>query len=217
MRALVFVSILGCGIGLLTACGADIDEDFFEEPTPVCSKTCQGCCSGETCFDGNQQTSCGSNGSKCAVCKGTTSCRGNAEKEMSCVFAAEALWRVQPVSAKIASQTPAGFDWDLGGSPPDVVAEVICPPSASPISIKTAEIESFTPQWTDSNVNCTTTSDALLAEPISIKLIDVDFDFNDDIASASYKLVQQDFENGRVEILLSDQKSTLTLQFFRLQ
>jgi hypothetical protein len=203
-------------MGLLTACGLEVDEPIIEEPTLACAQSCNGCCSGESCIaDGSQLNACGSKGVKCAVCKGTTSCRENAAKEMNCVLDSDALWQVRAVSAQVTNQTSTGFDWDPGGSPPDVIAELVCPPLTAPTVIKTSEVESFTPQWT--GLPCTTTSDALFKEPISIKLIDVDFDFNDDIASASYRVAQQDFEAGQIVIPLSDQKSTVTLQLIRKQ
>jgi hypothetical protein len=134
---------------------------------------------------------------------------------MVCILDREALWQVFPTAANISPLTPAGYDWDLDGSPPDVVVELVCPPSAAPVRIETPEVSSYTPQWT--GVNCTTTSDALLGEAISIRVTDVDVTFDDEVTSATYQVTSGDFETAVLVLQLPSQMGTLTLNLVRKQ
>jgi len=207
---------IGCSLLFAIACGPEFD-DPFEEPTPSCSQSCAGCCSGNECIEPSKQSfmACGSNGTKCAFCTGTTSCLESSTNQMACGLDKDLIWHVQPISASIAPQTPAGYDWDADSSPPDVVVMLTCPPKAvpNPAQPKTSEVSSFTPQWTDPG--CDATSDALLSESTLIKVLDVDVAFNDDIAIASYTFTEQNFEAGTVVLQLPDNKSTLTIRLVR--
>ncbi len=103
-------------------------------------------------------------------------------------------------------------DWDVDGSPPDVVVELRCPmPAGSPPLItRTEEVQSFTPQW--STGECDTLADAIIAQPIEVKVIDIDSFFDDEIGTSSYALTAADFEKGQAEIVIPGYVNSLILK-----
>ncbi len=210
MRNFPFL-VLGLFLWPVVACGPT-DDSFIEKPPTPCSQSCNGCCIGETCYPGDQISACGSGGVACATCTGTDSCDGTSNPR-TCTLDLTAQWRVQPSAASIAPQTSAGYDWDIDGSPPDVVVYGTCPSAGEPIPFRTPEVSSLTPQWTDGG--CRTTADALLNKPISINVIDVDVVSDDNIAVGAYTLARTDFGQGSVTLQLPNQMGTLTFRLTR--
>lgn len=211
MRNLPFL-VLGLFLWQLAACGPEGDDPLTETPQTSCSQSCAGCCIGESCYPGTQLSACGSGGTTCAVCKGTDSC-DTASSPRTCSLDPNATWKVQPSTANIAPQTSAGYDWDVEGSPPDVVVYGTCPSDGEPIPFRTPEVESLSPQWTEGG--CRTTAGALLNKPISITVIDVDVVSDDTIGGGSYTFTQQDFGQGAVTLQLPNQLGTVTFRLTR--
>ncbi|RKH44531.1 hypothetical protein D7X12_10315 [Corallococcus sicarius] len=100
-------------------------------------------------------------------------------------------------------------DWDIDGSPPDVMVELTCPKGEPEVSL-TEEVESLTPQW--SKGGCDILSLDLLSAPIRFKVIDVDSFFNDEITTAQFQLTQADLERGSVELQVPKAITSLVFQ-----
>ncbi|RYZ16794.1 MAG: hypothetical protein EOO70_03615 [Myxococcaceae bacterium] len=105
---------------------------------------------------------------------------------------------VRALSATLTEVDPSDdSDWDLDGSPPDVVVELTCP-QAEPLVSLTEEVESLTPKWTLGG--CDVLAQDLLAAPIQFKVIDVDAFFDDEITTYQYQLTQADLERRSVNL-----------------
>lgn len=185
-------------------------------PPPVSTCTADscsdGCCQNNECVRDISNNACGAAGSKCEVCTVDKAC----DKAQGVCVARPIRVKVQPSQASIVPKDPSdGSDWDLDGSPPDVVVELRCPaPSgAQPFVTRTEEVESLTPQWTSGA--CDTLADVLVAQPIEFRLIDVDNLFDDDIASASYTLTAADLEKEQVELFIPGYVNSLVLKLSR--
>lgn len=180
------------------ACGGD-----FDEPSAACAQSCQGCCSGDTCFEGTQGSACGAGGSICDKCEGLEECTTRAEGARSCYFDKSVQWRVQPASAVI-SKTNEGEDWDVDGSPPDVVVNLECPSGDRELKSQTPEASGFSPAWTEGG--CTTTLGDLLARTVEIEVVDVDVTFDDVMVQQNIQLRDEDFKKGSFTLPLPNQE-----------
>ncbi|RKH57248.1 hypothetical protein D7X96_38540 [Corallococcus interemptor] len=118
--------------------------------------------------------------------------------------------KIQPLSATFAPHDPADdSDWDIDGSPPDAVVELICP-NAQPAVSRSEEIESLTPRWTQGF--CDVLSTDLLSMPIQFNVLDVDAIFDDKVASAQYQVTQEDLERGVLQFTGSSGLTSISFQ-----
>lgn len=194
----------------MSGCGYD-DGEFPVTPDTSCGPhNCTGCCLGNTCQPGTFDTMCGKGGNACVTCQAEERC--SPDKSSSCApkLDQNSSWKVQPSTASIKPQDPAdGLSWDADDSPPDVVVEMTCPTDAGPFTDRTSEVSSLTPSWTDGG--CTSTASVLLNSPVTVYVLDIDFAFDDPIASFQYTLKAADFEAGGVTLLMPGDVGTLTL------
>jgi hypothetical protein len=152
-------------------------------------ENCAGCCSDGVCVDGSANTACGFGGQTCDVCSMAESCVAGV-----CAVDPESVWVVQPSSAVIAP-SDNGEVWDSDGSPPDVTAEVWCPPGSASSYGKSSESQSFTPAW--GNGGCKAKAKHLLSEPVLFRLYDVDILTGDEITGQqAVQLLPTDFSTG---------------------
>lgn len=89
------VSPGACGTGAAQCVNCGAEGRSCDPFTRACSATscdasnCKGCCVGDQCLTGNDDTSCGSNGEACATCRGGQTCEMSAggftcEGEITC-------------------------------------------------------------------------------------------------------------------------------------
>jgi hypothetical protein len=118
------------------------------------------------------------------------------------------VWRVQPVSAQIAS-SDNGACWDGDCSAPDAFAAMQCPGAASATS--TAEVESYTPAWTTGG--CTARASQLLAEPWVFQLWDSDVSVNDAITGPlGFQFTEAHLLGGTITFGAAGGMTSLTVQ-----
>ena len=201
----------GCGMG------TDYEPPGAVTPGSKCSpQTCQsGCCLGDMCYSGASADACGSVGTQCSTCQSLQTCR-----EQDPMRGRECLadqWLIQPEVAWIPFLDPSdGSAWDADESDPDVVVELSCPRGGSTITVRTSEVSSHNPKWSDGP--CVAKAEELLKSPMSIRVIDVDAFFDDPIFSGSYAFKASDIGNGWVEIAIAvDGGSKLRLRLSSVQ
>ncbi|XXF76953.1 hypothetical protein P2318_28445 [Myxococcaceae bacterium GXIMD 01537] len=198
---------------LATLAGCGDDE---EKPGPVtpdggtntqqkCGpSTCAGCCFNGACQAGSTVSACGKAGAACVACNSAQVCKA----DQTCGVDPNSVWRVQPVSARIAASNN-GSAWDGEGSAPDVFVASQCPGSTT--STSTPESESYTPSWTTGG--CTAKASQLLAEPWLFRLWDSDLSSNDTITDVlSFRFTEEHFAAGTVTFNASGGMTSLTVQ-----
>ncbi len=128
--------------------------------------------------------------------------------DQTCGVDPNSVWRVQPVSARIAS-SDNGTYWDGDDSAPDVVVVMQCPGSTT--STATSEVESYTPTWTSGG--CTAKASQLLAEPWVFQLWDIDFSSDDTITdSLALRITEEFLTAGAVTVNASGGMTSMTVQ-----
>jgi hypothetical protein len=153
---------------------------------------------------------CGKGGNACVACQSNERCSPSKDPICAPKLPPGSLWKVQPLDATIKPEDPSdGLDWDADDSPPDVVVEMTCPTNTTTVSTRTSEVSSLTPSWTDGG--CRSTAAELLKSPVVIKVLDVDFSFDDQISYFQYTLTEADFEAGKVTLIMYGYTGTLTL------
>ncbi|GMU10462.1 hypothetical protein ASNO1_67160 [Corallococcus caeni] len=192
-----FLLLAACGPEDLSPGGPDPITDDPPPLTELCTaESCEGCCDPTTnkCVMTRTADACGPNGSTCSKCTTGMMCHPSKQQ----CYTPTIRTKIQPLRAQIAPLDPSdNSDWDVDGSPPDVVIQLSCPntPAAVPPS---EEVESFTPTWTKGS--CDVLSTDLLSAPIQFTVIDVDAIFDDPIASAQYQMTRADIDRGVVEL-----------------
>lgn len=189
-------------------------------PTPgACNAdTCSnGCCIAGSCYRTNSDYACGSLGGQCSRCQVPQTCqREDVFRGWECLLEANAQWTLQPKEAKIPPTKPNGDHWDTDKSPPEVILTLDCPKDGKVTQVKTKEVSSFTPTFTQGN--CTTTAAELLKAAIHIKMVDMDFlGFTDDILVTDHTLTEEDLRKGTSLVPITpDGTYHLTLQLTRV-
>lgn len=153
-----------------------MDGDTTDSGVTCGPSNCLGCCFNGTCQTGTSNTGCGKNGAKCLTCNGNVPICSAAQV---CGVDPEGMWKVQPVSAQIAT-TNNGSSWDFGGGAPDPFVDVWCPStSSSPTRTPTA-LDTFTPMWATGG--CVAKAKDLIASGFALDAWDEDVSVNDSIA-----------------------------------
>lgn len=167
---------------------------------------CTGCCFNNTCQGGNTSAGCGKNGQACASCSSAQICK----TDQTCGVDPESTWKVQPVSATIAS-TNGGATWDGASSPPDAFLHVWCPATASVASSVTPTIsDTYTPTW--STGGCTAKAKDLINPGFAFAMWDEDTLADDVIITKSTVTVSEtNFQNGGG--MLSVNGTSVSFQF----
>lgn len=130
----------------------------------------------------------------CLVCGPGQTCSA----AQACWWDPASVWRVAPQSATIAP-TDLGSDWDVDGSPPDVVVQLFCPSSATSVTSSTEEVQSFQPSWVLGE--CTMSASELTSLGFAFRVLDVDTVIDDQITPELTVTVTQDqLSRGLVEI-----------------
>ncbi len=128
--------------------------------------------------------------------------------DQACGVDPNSVWRVQPVSAQIASSNN-GTSWDGDGSAPDVFVLMQCPGSS--YSVSTSEVESYNPTW--SSGGCTAKAGQLMAEPWVFQLWDSDLTSDDTITGAlGFRFTEEHLIAGKVTIGASGGMTAMTVQ-----
>lgn len=196
-------------LSVLVGCGGDDGGTGTGNPgggtQQTCSASnCAGCCFNNTCQTGTTAAACGKAGAACMACGSAQVCR----TDQTCGVDPNSVWRVQPVSARIASSNN-GSSWDGDGSAPDVFVVMQCPGSTSATS--TSEVESYTPTW--STGGCTAKASQLLAERWVLQVWDSDISSNDTITGGlAYQFTEQNLTAGTVTFGASGGLTSMTVQ-----
>ncbi|MFY0525572.1 hypothetical protein ACN28I_21330 [Archangium gephyra] len=196
-------------LSLLVGCGGDDDTPGDGNPgggtqQPCSASNCTGCCFNNTCQTGNTASACGKAGAACMACGSSKVCK----TDQTCGVDPNSVWRVQPVSARIAS-SDNGTYWDGDDSAPDVVVSMRCPGSTT--YTQTPEVESYTPAWTSGG--CTAKASQLLAEPWVFQLWDIDFSSDDTITdSLALRITEEFLTAGTVTLNPSGGMTSMTVQ-----
>jgi hypothetical protein len=133
------------------------------------ASNCPGCCFGSTCVTAPTNNACGIGGKACEQCGQNNICDTNGQ----CVLDPLTKWRVSVIRAEVAEKDLNGEDWDtVDGSAPDVFAILYCPPTNSPNTTQTLDVESYHPEWVSEG--CIATAHDLLREPIRVVTKDYD-------------------------------------------
>jgi hypothetical protein len=155
-----------CGTGFI--CGAE-QQCVANQPGTCDASNCAGCCIGSTCVEAPTKSACGIGGAACTQCAANNICN----TEGQCVLNPLSKWRVSAIRAELTERDINAEEWDtIDGSAPDVFVLLHCPPSNSPNSAQTPDVESYYPEWT--TLGCTATAQDLLTEPIQIIAYDYD-------------------------------------------
>lgn len=204
------LTVVALALSVLVGCGGDDNTPNTPNTggnsnTQKCDSTnCTGCCFNNTCQAGNTASACGKKGAACVACGSMQVCK----TDQTCGVDPDGVWRVQPVSAQIASNNN-GSSWDGDGSAPDVFVAMMCPGSTSVAS--TPEVESYTPTW--STGGCTAKASQLLAEQWAFQVWDSDLSANDTITSGlSFKFTEASFTAGSVTFNASGGMTSLKVQ-----
>ncbi len=109
-----------CGfLGLqCEACLGDQFCDFGICSSPGCIQSCDGCCVGDTCFDGFEDSECGFE-ETCEVCVDGQTCDG-----FDCVLSTSAQWQVVLLNGEIVPTQSGGETWDAFGGAPDPYLDI---------------------------------------------------------------------------------------------
>jgi len=143
----------------------------------TCSASnCVGCCLNGACQAGTTAAGCGRNGAACVQCSTNQVCRA----DQACGVDPESTWRVQPVSASIASSNN-GSAWDGDGSGPDVKVYGWCPPFPSSASATPEASDTYQASWTSGG--CTAKAKDLLASGWTFQVFDIDLVSDDTITA----------------------------------
>ncbi|RYZ16795.1 MAG: hypothetical protein EOO70_03620 [Myxococcaceae bacterium] len=189
---------LTCAL-LLPACG----------PSECTPDNCRdGCCTAEAeCIREQRDDACGPGGG--AACEGCASGSVCHLEQQTCIVGVMRT-RVQPIRASILDHDPFDDedpDWDLDGSPPDVVVEMRCP--SAPERSRTETVQSLEPRW--STGSCQVVSSNLLKNPIEISIFDVDdFSLDDEFGTVHYQVTPADLNRGWFEIDIPEVVTSLT-------
>lgn len=199
---LALSTLIGCGGNDNTGNG---DPDGGTVTPQKCgASNCAGCCFNNTCQTGTTASACGKAGAACVACASAQVCK----MDQTCGVDPNSVWRVQPTSARIASNNN-GSSWDGDGSAPDVFVAMQCPGSTT--STSTPEVESYTPSWTSGG--CTAKASQLLAEQWVFQLWDSDISSNDTITGAlGFRFTEESFTAGTVSFSASGGMTSLTVQ-----
>lgn len=201
----VFAVVLSALVG----CGGDDPGSGNTGGNPDTTRTCSasnctGCCFNNVCQTGTTASACGKAGTACVACGSVQVCK----TDQSCGVDPNSVWRVQPVSARIAS-SDNGTYWDGDGSAPDVFVSMLCPGSTSASS--TFEMESYSPTWTSGG--CTARASQLMAESWVFQLWDSDVSSNDTITDVlGFRFTEQHFSAGTVNFGAAGGMTSLTVQ-----
>ncbi|MFE8595446.1 hypothetical protein [Archangium violaceum] len=191
-------------LSILIGCGGDDDTPGGGTEQKCSASNCTGCCFNNVCQTGNTASACGKEGATCSACGSAQVCRTN----QTCGVDPNSVWRVQPVSARIAA-SDNGTAWDADSSAPDVVVVMRCPGSTT--STATPEVESYTPAWTTGG--CTAKASQLLAEPWVFQLWDIDFSSDDTITdSLALRITEEFLTAGTVTVNASGGMTSMTVQ-----
>ncbi|WP_144370179.1 hypothetical protein [Myxococcus stipitatus] len=102
----------------------------------------------------------------------------------------------------------------MDGSAPDVVVELRCPtPSGEPLVTRTPEVSSWTPQWTAGE--CAAPAALLLAQPIELKVLDIDALVDDEVGTIKHLLTLEELTAGKVALSLPPAIPSLTVTLTR--
>jgi len=100
------------------ACLGDQNCDFGVCSSPGCIETCDGCCIGDTCYDGFDDTECGFE-ETCEVCSDGQSCDG-----VDCAPNPNVQWQVVLLDGEIVAMQPGGGTWDAFNGAPDPYLDI---------------------------------------------------------------------------------------------
>ncbi len=211
-------SACGASGGACTACTQDQECKAGACHTVVkkCSASnCSGCCQGEVCQNGDQDSACGSGGATCQTCTGTMKCSLVGTTRL-CKTPVDATYSVVFDSAVITAKNSKGKEWDtpqesgclnciLGCCPPDVYARqkdltyagsVV----AGMIPSNSVKANSITPKWNMTLGTASTTQ--LKGGAISIMLMDDDAGIltNDLIGECKGTIQDSDLQAGQISL-----------------
>ncbi|NOK01371.1 MULTISPECIES: hypothetical protein [Myxococcus] len=195
--ALALSTFVGCG-------GDDDNPDGTPQKVQCDASNCAGCCFNNVCQTGTSTSACGKAGATCRTCGTAQVCKA----DQTCGVDPDGVWRVQPVSAQIAT-TNNGSAWDADSSPPDVFVEMACPGGSS-VFISDV-VQSYTPAWTTGG--CTARASQLMAEQWAFRLWDEDLASDDTITEVlGTRFTEQHFAAGTVTFGASGGMTSLTVQ-----
>lgn len=156
---------------------ADGCAGVFERPPvnePACGpQTCDGCCVGGRCQDGQSEQACGRGGAECASCGTGELCGAR-----GCAFDERATFDVRVLYADVADRC-----WDLGCDPPDPYVVV----SAGGQRERTPVVRNtYRPTWNAVVLNQVRAEHLL--ERLTLEVFDDDLRFDDEVGGCAVAL-----------------------------
>ncbi len=178
-------SVAECGVGAdaCVECGGGLECVAGECISTECAESCDGCCNGDECLDGDITAACGSDGSSCQACGAGTSCEAT-----GCAPDPMALWDVVVVDGEVAIADMDGDAWDSFNGLPDpyVTIEVVG------ASGETEVIDdSLFPSWDETVLSGVTSTQ--LQQGGEIAVVDSDIGFDSTMASCNFAISDQEF------------------------
>ena len=163
------------------------------EPASCGPATCDGCCDGDTCRQGDSDDQCGAGGAVCQACGRWGEC-GPADV---CELANDTRWNVVVESGTASAVNPGGTDWDGDGDLPDIYVLATAWEGNSEMRERTDAHEDLTPTW-----NQTVLSDVpgSALEGMNIELLDSDGNDDDTFGRCISAVSLEDVEAGRIEL-----------------
>jgi len=178
-------SAQACGAGADTcmACDGGLDCVGGECISNVCAESCDGCCDGDTCLDGDTAKACGSDGSSCQPCIAGTSCEA-----AGCIPEADALWDIVVYDGQVAVVDLDGDPWDAFGGVPDPYVTIEAAGASGESEVQS---DTFFPEWNEVVVEGVST--AQLMGPVEIAVVDSDIGFDTTMATCETSFADEDF------------------------
>ncbi len=171
-----------CGLfGLqCETCTGDQFCDFGICSSPSCLETCDGCCIGDTCFDGYGVEACGYQ-ETCEVCSEGETC-----DSVDCVLDPFVQWMVVLLDGDIALLDAEGAAWDAFGGAPDPYLEI------TELGFTSMYVNNtFSPAWNETATASALTTD--LWEPMTFIMRDSDNVVDDVIGECTVEIPDEAF------------------------
>lgn len=171
-----------CGLFGL-ACETCVGEQFCDFgicSSQACVESCDGCCIGDTCYDGFDEDQCGFQ-ETCEVCFDGQVCNG-----IDCTLNLAAQWQVVLLNGEIVEMQPAGGTWDAFGGAPDPYLDI------AELEFESAFVDNtVNPVWFETITTGTLATD--LMDPLTFRMRDSDVLVDQLIGTCTIELPEEAF------------------------
>lgn len=171
-----------CGLFGLSCetCVGDQFCDFGICSSPTCVESCDGCCIGDTCYDGFEEAQCGYQ-ETCEVCSAGQTCNG-----LDCTLNPLTQWQVVLLDGEVTNMQPGGGTWDAFGGAPDPYLDIAELEFESSVVDNTVD-----PVWFETVTTGTLAAD--LMDPLTFRMRDSDVLVDQVIGTCTIELPEDAF------------------------